>query len=311
MAIAYDALGNVIGDISDPISPTATQPQIRRIDNAIAAKKKNAKPKPVVATSSVSAKPGNANDVSAIGLPTQSPQTRGDVSGSINSTNQQIIHSCDFANDLKKNIGLKKFLKAIAKWIREGIRKIQQLLGFSDPSGTFSETINMLKSAAEYIRYVIKEYIEPIIEFEKYVLAVLVKIRAIIQWILSLPGKLLKLLQDCLSKLLKSIASLFADAWAEAGNELGVKSTDVGKGYEELGAAIKDTAAAAKELLTATTTAAGLAVGVAVSGTVGLLAPVSEADIAGANKTITAYSGSVPSALEVPADPNFLKKSTP
>jgi hypothetical protein len=41
------------------------------------------------------------------------------------------------------------------------------------------------------------------------------------------------------------------------------------------------------------------------------LAPVSEEDIAGANKTITAYSGTIPAALEVPADPDFLKKSTP
>jgi hypothetical protein len=267
-------------------------------------------PQPVLSTGS-NISPVTKADAPIIGGPSypSTPAARGDVSGSIALTNKNVIHSCDFVNDLKKNIGLKKFLKAIAKWIREGIRKIQQLMGFSDPSGTFSETINMLKSAAEFIRYVIKEYIEPIIEFEKYVLAVLVKIRAIIQWILSLPGKLLKLLQECLTKLLKSIASLFADVWAEASAE--VPLADSGKGFSELGAAIKDTAKAAEELLKASTTAAGLAVGIAVSGTVGLLAPVSESDIAGANKTITAYSGSVPSALEVPADPDFLKKSTP
>ena len=269
-------------------------------------------PQPILSTGD-NISPSTAADGPAIGGPTypSTPAARGDVSGSIASTNASLIHSCDFVNDLKKNIGLKKFLKAVAKWIREGIRKIQQLMGFSDPSGSFSETINMLKSAAEYIRYVVKEYIEPIIEFEKYVLAVIVKIRAIIQWILSLPGKLLTLLRDCLAKLLKSIASLFADAWAEAGTELGIQSTDTGKGFEELSAAVKDTVAAAKELLTASTTAVGLAVGIAVSGTVGLLAPVSESDIAGANKTITAYSGSVPSGLEVPKDPDFLKKSTP
>jgi len=267
-------------------------------------------PQPILSTGD-NISPSTAADGPAIGGPTypSTPAARGDVSGSIASTNASLVHSCDFANDLKKNIGLKKFLKAVAKWIREGIRKIQQLMGFSDPSGTFSETINMLKSAAEFIRYVVKEYIEPIIEFEKYVLAVIVKIRAIIQWILSLPAKLLALLRDCLAKLLKSIASLFADAWAEASAE--IQGADSGKGFEELSAAVKDTVAAAKELLTASTTAAGLAVGIAVSGTVGLLAPVSESDIAGANKTITAYSGSVPSALEVPSDPDFLKKSTP
>ena len=85
----------------------------------------------------------------------------------------------------------------------------------------------------------------------------------------------------------------------------------MGKGYEELGKEIQKTVDAASDLLKATTVAAGLAVGIAVSATVGLVAPVSEADIAGANATITAYTGSVPSALEVPADPDFLKKSTP
>jgi hypothetical protein len=267
-------------------------------------------PKPVLSTGS-NITPVTKSDAPIVGGPSypSTPAVRGDISGSIALTNKNVIHSCDFSNDLKKNIGLKKFLKSIAKWIREGIRKIQQLLGFGDPSGTFSETINMLKAAAEFIRYVVKEYIEPIIEFEKYVLAVLVKIRAIIQWILSLPAKLLKLLQDCLSKLLKSLGSLFADVWAESAAE--VPLGDSGKAFSELSAAIKDTAKAAEELFKASTTAVGLAVGIAVSGTVGLIAPVSEADIAGANKTITAYSGSVPSALEVPADPDFLKKSTP
>lgn len=265
-----------------------------------------------VATGTTSAVAGNPNDVSKIGTPTISPATRGVLAnGSIAVTNSSVIHSCDFANDLKKNIGLKKFLKAIAKWIREGIRKIQQLMGFGDPSGSFSETINMLKAAAEYLNYINKEYIQPIIKFEKYVLAVLVKIRAIIQWILSLPAKLLKLLQDCLTKLLKSLASLFADVWKEASAEVPLLSSDAGKGYEELGAAIKETATAASDLLKATTVAAGLAVGIAVSATVGLVAPVSEDDIAGANATITEYTGSVPNALEVPADPEFLKKSTP
>jgi hypothetical protein len=265
------------------------------------------------ATGTFSAVCIDPDNISKVGTPTISPSARGTcgANSSIAITNAAVIHSCDFTNDLKKSIGLKPFLKAIAKWIREGIRKIQQLMGFGDPSGSFSQTINMLKSIAEYLNYINKEYIQPIIKFQKYVLAVLVKIRAIIQWILSLPAKLLKLLQDCLAKLLKSIATMFADVWKEASQEVPLLSSDAGKSYEELGKEIQKTADAASDLLKATTVAAGLAVGIAVSGTVGLLAPVSESEIKGANATITAYSGSVPSALEVPADPNFLKKSTP
>ena len=267
-------------------------------------------PKPALSTGN-NISPSTKADGPIVGGPSypSTPAVRGDVSGSIAITNKNLVHSCDFVNDLVKSIGLKKFLKAIAKWIREGIRKIQQLMGFTDASGSFSQVINRLKAAAQEIRTFIKLYIEPIIEFQKYVLAVLVKIRAIIQWILSLPAKLLKLLQECLTKLLKSIVSAFVDAWAESSAE--VPFADAGKDFTELTDAIKDAAGAASKLLKASTTVAVLAVGIAASATVGLVTPVSESDITAANATITAYSGSVPSALEVPADPDFLKKSTP
>ena len=201
---------------------------------------------------------------------------------------------------LKKSIGLKKFLKAIAKWIREGIREIMKFLGLSDSSGSFSELINMLKAAAQYIRYITKEYIEPINEFLKYVVAVLVKIRAIIQWILSLPAKLLQLLKDCLTKLLKALGSIFSDAWAETAEV--TASTDVGKDYQELAAAIKDAGSAASDLLKASAKTVGLAAGIVTSATVGLLAPVSESQITEANKVIKNYTGNIPPGLQTPAD---------
>ena len=267
-------------------------------------------PQPALSTGN-NISPSTKADGPIIGGPSypSTPAVRGDVSGSIATTNKNLVRYCDFVNDLVKSIGLKKFLKAIATWIREGIRKIQQLMGFSDASGSFSSIINMLKKAAQEIKTFIKLYINPIIEFQKYVIAVLVRIRAIIQWILSLPAKLLALLNECLTKLLKSVVSAFVDAWAESKAE--VPFADAGKDFSELTGAIKDAAGAAGDLLKATTTVAALTVGIAASATVGLLAPVSEADIANADKTIVAYAGSVPPALTVPADPDFLKKSTP
>lgn len=270
--------------------------------------------KPAVSTfPGITAYAVNTRDVPTFGVPDISPNARSgeNIKGTtIHRRNKSLIHSCDFANDLKKTIYLKKFLKSIARWVREGIRKLMQFLGFSDASGSFSSIINALKKLAKELKYIKTEYIDPIIEFEKYVLAVLVKIRAIIQWILSLPAKLLALLAACLLKLLKSLVQMFVDAWKEAGAELG-QSADAGKSFEELSGAIKDAATAAGELLTATSTAAGLAVGIAVSATVGLVAPVTESEVTAANKTITNYSGSVPAGLEVPSDPDFLKLSIP
>ena len=271
-----------------------------------------------VSKSTASAVAGNSADVSKVGTPQISPYARGvvPIDSSIAKTNSQLIHSCDFALAIEKNMALRKYIRAIAKWIREGIRKMQLLMSGTDKSGIFSQIIDALQSIAEFVQYVNDEFIQPIIEFQKYVIAVIVKIRAIIQWILSLPAKLLALLRDCLTALLKTLASIFMDEWAAAGKEVDaelgvVPKDDSGKGFEEVAAAAKDAYDATVNLLSATTTAAGLAVGIAVSGTVGLIAPVTEEDIAGANATITAYTGTIPAALEVPADPEFLKKSTP
>lgn len=290
------------------------------------------------------AKRFDSNDYNKLGEPTTAIWSMGIIGNtSIDVTNNKLVHSCDFANDLKKNIGLKKFLKAIAKWIREGIRSIMRLLGFSDPSGSFSEVINMLKSVAEYINYINEEFIQPIIEFEKYVLAVLVKIRAIIQWILSLPKKFLEMLRDCLGNLLSVLGDIFSEVWADSAKQTFTEGTqtfddgssiqtfkdgslktididgnisvtgapiytnispsDTGKSYTELAGAIKEVATATKNALTASATVVGLAVNIAVSSTVGLLVPTTQDEVTKANATITSYIGSVPPALEVPSGP--------
>ena len=300
-------------------------------------------PSPNLAVSSVSATPRLVGDVPAAGGPTISPYARGNIAGtSIDATNNSLVHSCDFVLDLKKSIGLKKFLKAVAKWIREGIRAIQRALGLTDPSGSFSVLINKLKEIAEDIRYIQKEYIEPIIEFQKYVLAVIVLIRALIQWILGLPAKLLRLLQECLTRLLKTLVSLFVDAWADSapaapsytvgtqtfddgssiqtfddGSQLitdtdgnftaldapsDFASADFGKGYSELATAVQDTVSAAQDALKAAGQVVALGIGIATSATVGLLVPVSEAQVDEANKVILNYTGSIPEGLQTPAN---------
>lgn len=141
----------------------------------------------------------------------------GIVEGTIvDNLNSQISHVCDFSLDIQKNIGLKKYIKAISRFIRDGIRAIKLALGFGEPSGIIFTTIEQLKSIAGYIRYIQKEYIQPVLDFQKYVLNVVVKIKKIIQWILSLPAKIFAMLKDCLTRLYKTIANIFSDAWNEA-----------------------------------------------------------------------------------------------
>jgi hypothetical protein len=144
----------------------------------------------------------------------------GIVEGTIvDNLNSQISHVCDFSLDIQKNIGLKKYIKAISRFIRDGIRAVKLALGFGEPSGLIFTVIEKLKAAAAFIRYVQKEYIQPVLDFQKYVLDVVVKIKKLIQWILSLPAKIFAMLKECLTRLYKTIASIFSDAWNEASAE--------------------------------------------------------------------------------------------
>ena len=237
----------VVGELYNSLGQTTT------VDTAaIVNEKVNKNNKPGLASfPGKSAVPTNPNDVPKVGDPTTPVFSRGGeniIGTTIARRNNQLVHSCDFANDLIKNIQLKKFLKSIARWVREGIIKIMQVLGFTDASGAISSIINALKKLAKELKYIKTEYIDPIIEFQKYVLAVIVKIRAIIQWILSLPAKLLTLLRDCVLRLIKSLVKMFTDEFSGSTGEAS-QIGDLGKDFQELAAAIKDVAVSGGELL--------------------------------------------------------------
>jgi len=237
----------------------------------------------------------NANDIPNKGPTTPVTATGNMANTTIDVLNNNLAHACDFVLDLKKSLGLKKFIKAIAKAIREGIRYIMKLMGLSDASGSFSTIINKLKAIAEEIKYIQKTYIQPIIDFEKYVLAVIVKIRAIVQWILSLPARILALLKDCLTNLLKALASIFTDALNEAGNEVPLSQ---GQDFKDLIAAAKDTMNAGADLLKSTAIVVGGAAVIATSATAGMLIPVSQEELTAANQTIANYEKTTPTAAE-------------
>lgn len=237
------------------------------------------------------------------------PLVRGDIIGSINNTNNKLTHACDFAISMEKQELLNKYKRSIVDWIRQLIVKIQNLLDF-EPSGQFSALINKLKGIAEYIAYVNREIIQPIIEFTQFVLAVVVKIRAIIQWILSLPAKFLALVKECLGKLLAQIGSLFFDEWA--GTAISpLPASDAGKDFSELASAAKGVYDQTASLLNNTAVATGAVIGIAASLTIGLVEPVSEEELQNADATILAFNASIPPAAAVPADANHTPDEKP
>lgn len=219
--------------------------------------------------------------------PTISRLGRGIVEGTmVNKNNKDLAHVCDFISEMQKNINLKKYTKALANQIREAIRWVMKALGFSDATGQYSWILNTLKAYARELRRIQKEIIQPIIDFEKYVLAYITKVRAMITWLLSLPERFLTMLKDCLDKMLKLIAQVMFDTIA--GFKEGIGQPEV----SEVLSAAKDAVNETYNTLNQAGVAIGGAQVVLNVATTGLLVPVSESEVEAANTYINSYTSS-------------------
>jgi len=245
-------------------------------------------------------------DAPQSGEPSNTPGTSyGKINNTcIDETNKKRSHVCDFISEMQKNIALKAYTKAIGAAIRESIKKIMKFLGLSDRTGKFSYVISRLRAFAAELRRINREIIQPIIDFERYVLAYITKLRAFIQWLLSLPAALLALLADCLARVLKLIRSVFSDIISEATSG-GDKTSE----FSELIAAAKDAAKATGETIKKVVEATTLAVEIPIAATAGLIVPVSQSELNAANTTIQQFSASSPSLSDIEtADQNKLSQ---
>lgn len=249
----------------------------------------------------VSAQPPAGQIQYTPGKPTLAPLAREVVANTaIDQANSKLSHVCDFVSEMEKNINLKKYTKAIAKQIRDAIRAVLRALGISDATGEASWLATTLKAIAREVNYINKQILQPIIEFEKYVLAYIVKLRAIIAWILSLPAKFLAILQDCLARLIKLIGAIFTDIGAGLSEGF---ASDGNKQFDEIIKEAKNLANEASATVKSAITAVAGAVNIVASGTVGLLVPTNQAELDAANATIKDY--------EAPAKPAVQNKSAP
>jgi hypothetical protein len=221
------------------------------------------------------------------GEPSTARIARGVMEGTIvDKNNKDLAHVCDFISEMQKNINLKKYTKALANELREIIRKVMKALGFTDATGQYSWILNTLKAYAREVRRIQKEIIQPIIDFEKYVLAYITKVRAMITWILSLPERFLNLLNDCLQRLLKLIGQVFLDTIS------GLKEGSSQSELSEVIGAAKESVNATFELVRSAGAAVGGAQVIIDSATTGLLIPANDSEVAAANTYINSYTTS-------------------
>jgi hypothetical protein len=139
----------------------------------------------------------------------------------IGFTNSTLSHNCDFATDLIKNNKLKQFLNAQANTIRDAIRAVMKALGFSDATGETQWLLSTLKAITRALKYIQRNVIQPILDFEALVIEYVKKIQEIIAYILSLPAKLLAMLQDCLKRLYAAVGNVLTDIVGGGGGGFG------------------------------------------------------------------------------------------
>ena len=284
MPVQYDQLGNVIGN--DPSFPVPNPASITIV--AGYTKEVNS-PKVVF-----------AGDENSIGGPSNTPRlATGDIrKTNIDFSNRNREHVCDWVATLQKNIYLQKFIRFAANAIREGIRWLMKGLGLADRSGVFTEITNAIKALARELNYIRRTFIEPIIKFEKYVLAYITKLRALIQYILSLPERLLQAARECLEQFLRLIGSIFTDFLKELGREP-ILTGDGAGGFGELFSATKELLDEAGATVQAATTAVALGASIPLAATAGLLVPVSQEDLDAANNFIDTYQSQNPTVEEI------------
>jgi hypothetical protein len=155
------------------------------------------------------------------GEPSSPKNTRTAVGTIIDYTNKLRKHSCDVSLLVTKAVAqAKQFVQFIIQQIRKGIIAIMKALGFNPGSSALVSFLNDLKRTLKSINNFLKKIVKSIAD----IIDAIRKIRAVIEYILSLPEQLRKLFTDCLNKLRAILAAapfeIVAGAQAEISGSL-------------------------------------------------------------------------------------------
>jgi hypothetical protein len=224
------------------------------------------------------------------GQPTTVPSARGVMTGTlVNRTNNDLAHVCDIKPQVNEAvIKIRAQFGYVVEEIRKAIRTLLKALGF-DPSGENSKLVQTLKSLAREVKKFTK-YITDFNELALELVRYAAQLRAMIDYILSLPEKYLQLLQDCLVQLYAALARGFSDLLASPDSLLGA---DVNT--DELKSAFNEVSSATQTLYTATLTT----VTIPLQAVNTLLTPSSPEDMAKAGTDLNNFFSSGPSAESI------------
>ena len=191
----------------------------------------------------------------------------------IHKANQNLEHVCDIAGLMKRNAALARLkFSEIMKPIREAIKAVLKALGLS--SGETGYWIQQAKKLAAELKNIAKS-ISEIADLATVVVDFAKRVRAMIDYINSLPSKLYNLLKQCLSDLVNSLTSGFSELFSLSGK------TD----FTEAIAVFNDIKKSAGDIYTASLKVVVAPVAIVAA----LTTPASAADVTAAGVTLNTY----------------------
>jgi hypothetical protein len=163
------------------------------------------------------AKPSTEPDPGA-GQPTTPAISRGDVENtSIATTNSNLVASCHIASEVNKLMNLAKIETGqLVAAIREAIVNLLQSTGAISPAVEgLKQTFAYVAEKLNMINGILEDIIEPI----QKVIQSVAEIRAVIEYILSLPDRLRVYLEKCLNDLYAALSKGAFEIISEAISE--------------------------------------------------------------------------------------------
>jgi hypothetical protein len=148
---------------------------------------------------------------------------QGNIEGSIIAvTNKKRTHECDISLFVMKEKALAGIAMKIVKELRTAIAAIIAFFGINPGSSGIIETIKQIKAWVDDIREFLEDVVLKIAEY----LAIVQKIGALIQYILSLPAEILAYFKSCLTQLYAELKRQFLDAVAAVSDEFSTGDND-------------------------------------------------------------------------------------
>ena len=182
-------------------------------------------------------RPPNGITLEQADTPSISRLGRGEMRNSlIDRANQTREHVCDITPEIRQAIALARLaFSKIINEIRSAIKAFIDALNL-DPSGQVAKLVELAKWFARKLKE-ISDTLQEILDIRAVLFEIARQIRALIQFILGLPEKVLRFLRDCLAAFLKALSTGISDLISTVtGPGVGLEPSSIG----ELTAAVSE-----------------------------------------------------------------------